>query len=223
MTRAIAPPIDRIELTPGSAIQINGIDWDGYISLIQQLGDNRVTRIAYAQETLEIRMPSQLHEAINRLLAAIIMTLAEEYGYEFNGLGSMTIDRPNLGKAIEPDSCFYIQNAQSGQGIENSIASSDTPPDLAVEVDIANRSDYKFDIYRSIGIPELWVYQREGKNLAAGGVIKFKQLDNGVYIDVANSRAFPALTTVQLAQWIEMRRNGTDLTVIRAVRVFCHQ
>ena len=223
MTRAIAPPIDRIELTPGSAIQINGIDWDGYISLLQQLGDNRATRIAYTQETLEIRMPGQLHETINRLLAAIIMTLAEEYGYEFNGLGSMTIDRPDLGKAIEPDSCFYIQNAQSGQGIENSISSSDTPPDLAVEVDIANRSDHKFDIYRSIGIPELWVYQREGKNLAAGGVIKFKQLDNGVYIDVVNSRAFPALTTAQLAQWIEMRRTGTDLTVIRAVRVFCRQ
>ena len=223
MTRAIAPPIDRIELTPGSAIQINGIDWDGYISLLQQLGDDRATRIAYTQETLEIRMPGQLHETINRLLAAIIMTLAEEYGYEFNGLGSMTIDRPDLGKAIEPDSCFYIQNAQSGQGIENSISSSDTPPDLAVEVDIANRSDHKFDIYRSIGIPELWVYQREGKNLAAGGVIKFKQLDNGVYIDVVNSRAFPALTTAQLAQWIEMRRTGTDLTVIRAVRFFCRQ
>lgn len=223
MTRAIAPPIDRIELTPGSAIQINGIDWDGYISLLQQLGDDRATRIAYTQETLEIRMPGQLHETINRLLAAIIMTLAEEYGYEFNGLGSMTIDRPDLGKAIEPDSCFYIQNARSGQGIENSISSSDTPPDLAVEVDIANRSDHKFDIYRSIGIPELWVYQREGKNLAAGGVIKFKQLDNGVYIDVVNSRAFPALTTAQLAQWIEMRRTGTDLTVIRAVRVFCRQ
>ena len=223
MTRAIAPPIDRIELTPGSAIQINGIDWDGYISLLQQLGDDRATRIAYTQETLEIRMPGQLHETINRLLAAIIMTLAEEYGYEFNGLGSMTIDRPDLGKAIEPDSCFYIQNAQSGQGIENSISSSDIPPDLAVEVDIANRSDHKFDIYRSIGIPELWVYQREGKNLAAGGVIKFKQLDNGVYIDVVNSRAFPALTTAQLAQWIEMRRTGTDLTVIRAVRVFCRQ
>ena len=223
MTRAIAPPIDRIELTPGSAIQINGIDWDGYISLLQQLGDDRATRIAYTQETLEIRMPGQLHETINRLLAAIVVTLAEEYGYEFNGLGSMTIDRPDLGKAIEPDSCFYIQNAQSGQGIENSISSSDIPPDLAVEVDIANRSDYKFDIYRSIGIPELWVYQREGKNLAAGGVIKFKQLDNGVYIDVVNSRAFPALTTAQLAQWIEMRRTGTDLTVIRAVRVFCRQ
>ncbi len=221
MTRAIAPPIDRIELTPGSAICIGGINWDEYIALLQQLGDDRVTRIAYTQETLELRMPSQLHESINRLLAAIIMTLAEEYGYEFNGLGSMTINRPDLEKAIEPDSCFYIQNARDGQGIDTSISSSDIPPDLAVEVDIANRSDRKFDIYRSIGIPEIWVYQREGKNLASGGVVKFKQLDNGFYLDVVHSRAFPALTTEQLARWIELRRTGTDLTVIRAVRAFC--
>jgi Uma2 family endonuclease len=222
MTTAIAPPLDRIELTPGSAIWIGGVDWAGYIALLQQLGENRATRIAYTQETLEIRMPGQLHESVNRLLAAIVMTLAEEDGYECNGLGSMTIDRPNLGKAIEPDSCFYIQNAQAGQGMEVNISSSDLPPDLAIEVDIANRSDTKFDIYRSIGVPEIWVYQREGKT-PHGGVVNFKQLENSGYVDVDRSRTFPALTTEQLVQWIEMRRTGTDLTVIRAVRAFCHQ
>jgi Uma2 family endonuclease len=222
MTTAIAPPLDRIELTPGSAICIGGVDWAGYIALLQQLGENRATRIAYTQETLEIRMPGQLHESINRLLAAIVMTLAEEDGYECNGLGSMTIDRPNLGRAIEPDSCFYIQNARNGQGMEVNISSSDLPPDLAIEVDIANRSDTKFDIYRSIGVPELWVYQREGKNSPAG-VVKFYQLKNGLYVDVAQSQAFPSVTTEQIVQWIEMRRTGTDLTVIRAVRAFCHQ
>jgi Uma2 family endonuclease len=221
MTIAIAHPLDRIELTPGSAICIDGIDWDEYISLLQQLGDDRVTRIAYTQATLEIRMPGQLHESINRLLAAIIMTLAEEYGYEFNGLGSMTIDRPNLNKAIEPDSCFYIQNAHNGQGMETTTSSNDLPPDLAVEVDIANRADRKLEIYQSIGVPEIWIYQRQRINTSVAGAVKIKQLENGCYIDVAQSRAFPAVSIEQLAQWLELRRTGTDLTVIRAVRAFC--
>jgi Uma2 family endonuclease len=216
MNTAIAAPIHQIEITPGSAICISGIDRDGYIQILQQLGEDRASRIAYNHRTLEIRMPGQLHESINRLLAAIVMTLAEEFGYEFNNLGSMTIDRPILKKAIEPDSCFYIQNARIGQGIDPNISASDLPPDLAIEVDIASRADRKLAIYRAIGVPEIWVYQ-------SGGAIKIKQLENDDYIDVTNSRAFPALTTAKLIEWIEMRRTGTDLTVIRAVRAFCRE
>jgi Uma2 family endonuclease len=214
MTTAIFTPIDRIELMPGSAIWISGIDRAGYLNICQQLGEDRATRIAYDRRILEIRMPSQLHESINRLLAAIVMTLAEEFGHEFNNLGSMTIDRPTLEKAIEPDSCFYIQNAHGGQGMEQIIANSDLPPDLAIEVDIANRSDRKLHIYRAIGVPEVWLYQ-------SGGTLKIKQLANDHYIDVLHSLAFPALTTANLIEWIELRRTSTDLTVIRAVRAFC--
>jgi Uma2 family endonuclease len=216
MTTAIVAPIHQIELTPGSAICINDLDWHGYINLLQQLGEQRATRIAYNNQTLEIRMPGQLHESINRLLAAIVMTLAEEFSYEFNSLGSMTIDRPTVEKAIEPDSCFYIQNAQLGQGINPTITDRDPPPDLAIEVDIASRSDNKFTIYRAIGVPEIWIYQ-------SGGAVKIKQLENDAYIDVDRSRAFPALTTAKLMEWIELRRNATDLTVIRAVRAFCRE
>lgn len=214
MTTAIFTPLDRIELTPGSAIYISGIDRSGYLQICQQLGEDRATRIAYDRQILEIRMPGQLHESINRLLAAIVMTLAEEFGYEFNNLGSMTIDRPTVEKAIEPDSCFYIQNARSGQGMERLISNSDLPPDLAIEVDIANRSDTKLNIYRAIGVPEIWLYQ-------SGGTLKIKQLANDNYIDVLHSLAFPALTTAKLIEWIELRRTSTDLTVIRAVRAFC--
>jgi Uma2 family endonuclease len=216
-----AIPIHQIELTPGSAICIGGLDWDEYITLLGQLGEDRSTRIAYSQKTIEIRMPGQIHEVINRLLAAIIMTLAEEYGYEFNGLGSMTINRPNLEKAIEPDSCFYIQNAQSGQGWEQAITNLDLPPDLAVEVDIAHRSDSKFGIYEAIGVPEIWVYQQHKRNLTAEGSIKFKQLVGDTYQEVSVSQIFPAVTTAQISGWIEMRRTATDLMVIRAVRNFC--
>jgi Uma2 family endonuclease len=214
MTTAIFTPIDRIEITPGSAICISGIDRTEYLNICQQLGEDRATRIAYDRRILEIRMPGQLHESINRLLAAIVMTLAEAFGYEFNNLGSMTIDRPKLEKAIEPDSCFYIQNARDGQGMETIIANSDLPPDLAIEVDIANRSDNKLNIYRAIGVPEIWLYQ-------SGGTLKIKQLANDNYIDVLHSLAFPALTTAKLIEWIELRRTSTDLTVIRAVRAFC--
>ena len=212
MTAAIATSMSQIELTPGSAIRIGGVTWEGYVALLQELGDDRSTRVAYDNGVLEIRMPGQPHESANRVLAAIALTLAEEFGFEFNDLGSMTMNRPDLSKGVEPDSCFYIQNAQAGQGL-GKIISSDLPPDLALEVDIANRSDSKLGIYQAMGVPEVWLYQRDQ--------VKIKHLENEVYVDALTSRAFPAVNAGQLNQWLDVRRTGTDLTVVRAVRQLC--
>jgi Uma2 family endonuclease len=212
VTVAIATPLSKIELTPGSAMQISGVNWESYIALMQELGDTRSTRIAYANGVLEIRTPSQHHEVLNRALAAIVLTLAEELGYDFNDLGSMTINRPELSKGLEPDSCFYIQNAQAGQGLGTTIA-NDLPPDLALEIDVAHRSDTKLSIYQALSVPEVWLYQ--------GDQVKIKHLDQGQYADALTSRAFPIVSSNQLNQWLELRRSGTDLTVVRSVRQFC--
>jgi Uma2 family endonuclease len=212
MTVAIATPLSNIELTPGSAIHISGVNWESYIALIQELGDTRSTRIAYTNGVLEIRIPGQQHESINRVLAAIALTLAEELGFEFNDLGSMTINRPTLSKGLEPDSCFYIQNAQAGQGLDITI-SNDLPPDLALEIDIAHRSDTKLSIYQALSVPEVWLYQRDQ--------LKIKHLNQGQYVDALTSHAFPTISANQLNQWLQLRRTGTDLTVVRAVRQFC--
>lgn len=211
MTAVLATPISQIELAPGSAIRIDGVTWEGYIALLQELGGDRSTRVAYENGVLEIRMPGQPHEAANRVLATVALILAEEFGFEFNDLGSMTMNRPQLSKGVEPDSCFYIQNAQAGQGLSETI-SSDLPPDLALEVDIANRSDSKLSIYQAMGVPEVWLCQRDQ--------VKIKHLANGMYVDALTSRAFPAVSAEQLNQWLEVRRTGTDLTVVRAVRQF---
>ncbi|QYO68522.1 Uma2 family endonuclease [Leptolyngbya sp. 7M] len=126
----------------------------------------------------------------------------------------MTMNRPSLSKGVEPDSCFYIQNAQAGQGLGETIP-SDLPPDLALEVDIANRSDSKLSIYQAMGVPEVWLYQ--------GDTIKIKRLEGGVYVDALTSRAFAIVQTDQLNQWLQLRKTGTDLTVVRAVRQFCRE
>jgi Uma2 family endonuclease len=213
VTVAIATPLSKIELTPGSAMQISEVHWERYIALMQELGEARSTRIAYANGVLEIRMPGQQHEVLNRALAAIVLTLAEELGYDFNDLGSMTINRPELSKGLEPDSCFYIQNAQAGQGLGTTIA-NDLPPDLALEIDIAHRSDTKFSIYQALRVPEVWLYQDDQ--------VKIKHLDQGQYVEaLLTSRAFPLVSANQLNQWLELRRSGTDMTVVRSVRQFC--
>lgn len=214
MVAVMATPIAQIELLPGSAIRISEVSWAGYLTLLQDLGEDRGSRVAYDQGLLELRMPGQPHETVNRVLAAIVMTLAEEFGLEFNDLGSMTMNRPDLEKGIEPDSCFYLQNAVAGQGLVET-SRTDLPPDLVLEVDIASRSEGKLGIYQAMGVPEVWIYRQ--------GRLEIKQLMQDSYRDTSVSRAFPLIGVEPLNAWIQLRQQGINLTVVRAVRQFCRQ
>jgi len=111
MPVTLAAPLNQIVLAPGSAMTVSGLSWQHYQLFLAELGDDRATRLAYSGGSLEIRMPSKLHEIVNRLLSKIIFTLAEELGLEIVDLGSTTWNREDLDKSIELDSCFFIQNA----------------------------------------------------------------------------------------------------------------
>jgi Uma2 family endonuclease len=212
MTTVIATPISQIKLAPSSAMMLAGLTWKTYEALLQELGGDRSTRVAYDRGVLEIRMPGEPHEIINRLLAKIITMLAMESGMEANDFGSVTLNREELDRGIEPDSCFYIQNAARGQGLEAN-ASENLPPDLVLEVDIASSSANKMAIYQAMGVSEVWLYRRN--------VLKIQLLQDEQYQDVVNSRAFPRVNVERLNQWLEMRKTETDLTVLRHVQQFC--
>ncbi len=212
MTTTITTPISQIKLAPGSAMTIAGLTWQTYAALLQELREDRSTRIAYDRGVLEIRMPGEPHEIINRLLAKIITMLAMEFGIEANDFGSVTLNREDLDRGIEPDSCFYIQNAVRGQGMAETVSTS-LPPDLALEVDIASSSTSKMAIYQVMGVPEVWLYRRNE--------LKIQLLQGGQYGTVTHSRAFPRVSEEQLNQWIQLRKAETDLTVLRDVQRFC--
>jgi Uma2 family endonuclease len=205
---AVATPIHQIKLAPDSAMMISGLTWVRYKALLNELGDDRSTRTAYDHGTLEIRMPGEAHEIINRLLAKIITMLALELGIEANDFGSTTLNRKSIDRGIEPDSCFYIQNAMRGMAVKVSDSLS---PDLAVEVDIASSSVGKMEIYQAIGIPEIWLYRRS--------ILSIQCLRNGQYVDSLTSLSFP-ITVELLNKWIELRKTETDLTVLRSVQQF---
>jgi Uma2 family endonuclease len=214
MTAAIATPLSQIQISPGSAIQLTGITWQHYLALIEELGNDRSTRITYSHGILEIRMPGALHEIINRLLAKIIFTLAEEMGLDINDLGSTTFSRQDLDQGIEPDSCFYIQHAHLIQGLNPTIPEN-LPPDLAIEVDISSFSRDKMSIYQAIGVPEVWVYRQ--------GQVKIYQLQENQYIEVLDSPTFPAVSVQQIQEWIRYREASNDSTTLREVRRFCRE
>ncbi len=211
MAITLATPLSEIALSPGSAITLTGLSWPHYQALLAELGENRATRLAYSDGVLELRMPSQLHEIISRLLSKIIFALAEQGDREIVDLGSTTWNRVDLAKGIEPDGCFLIQNAQRMPGLNPTIP-PDLAPDLVIEVDIASTSEKKLAIYQAFGVPELWIYRN--------GQIHILIRQDGQFYPAENSLAFPTLSALQLQTWITLRATTSDLAVIKAVRQF---
>lgn len=102
-------PSDGVSALEVGFVVLHNVSWQTYQALLADMGEHRATRLAYDRGILEIKMPSKLHELINRLLERIITTLTEELGMNVLPLGSTTFNREPQG--VEPDSCFYIQNS----------------------------------------------------------------------------------------------------------------
>ena len=134
------------------------ISWLTYQSLVADLERSPTVRLTYDCGTLEIRMPLDPHESYKKLIGRLIEAATEEIGLEIRSLGSRTCNREDLISGLEPDQCYYVQNESVVRGIEQIDLNRLPPPDLAVEIDITSSSLDRFEIYKNLGVPEIWHY-----------------------------------------------------------------
>jgi Uma2 family endonuclease len=207
MTTALNPPE---QLT--QSVTLNNVSWALYRQLQAERGDDCGRRVAYDRGRLEITVPSFSHEQINRTIAELFAMIADESGLDFINAGSTTFEREDLEQGFEPDTCFYIQNAERVRGQEQIRLAADPPPDLIIEVDFAHSSLNKFPIYAGLGIPEVWRYRK-------GRLIVLK-LEGGAYREQAESAALPGVTSDDLTRLLAESREQKRLEWVRRVRDF---
>jgi Uma2 family endonuclease len=185
---------------------LSGVTWQTYKQLLTELGDRRTSRLTYTQGTLEIIMPSDRHETHKKLIERMIETLTEELNLPTKSFGSTTLNREDLEKGAEPNSCYYIQNVSHIQGRTINLA-TDPPPDLVVEVDISNPSSQRIEIYKQLGVPEIWRY--------SGSTVQIYQLKAGDYHASDFSPTFQIVLTTVINQLLEQAETQDDTTLIR--------
>ena len=78
------------------------------------LNERTRARLTYDRGTLEITMPSEMHEFYARLIERFIIILVVELGMQVKTLGSTTLDREDLDRGSEPDNGYYIQKPAPG-------------------------------------------------------------------------------------------------------------
>jgi Uma2 family endonuclease len=155
-------------------------------------------------------MPSDLHESYKKLLGRIVESLTEALEIEILSLGSMTCDRQDLARGLEPDQCYYIQNEAKVWGKAKIDLQIDPPPDLAIEIDITSSSINRFAIYAKLGVPEIWRYD--------GQRISIHHLVGEFYLLSDRSIAFPLVSTQDLQSFLDLKNTVKENALMRRVR-----
>ncbi len=198
------------ESVPAEArVVLRGVSWQTFKALMADIGEDRSCRIAYDQGLLEIRVPYEQHEEPKILIAEFVTATADELEIEIRQLGSLTLEREDLTRAIEPDTCFYIQNEFQVRGKEIKLPNV-PPPDLVVESDYTRSSLNKFNIYASLGVPELWRYRKQ--------TLQVYQLVEEKYEQTDKSLAFPFIPIAEIPGFIEQSKTIGQRASVRLFR-----
>jgi Uma2 family endonuclease len=192
---------------------MRGISWETYERLLREVGDDHPgLHLTYDDGLLEIFMPGKKHEKVKTIVARLLEAYSDEVGIDAEDLGSMTFKQKKKKKGLEPDECYYVQNIAKVAEMQDEFdPAKDSPPDLAIEVDITSSSISRQSIYAVLGVPEIWRY--DGERIAP-----FLRQRSGSYVKVAKSAAFPKLDFAQLNRCLAIGLAETQPAAIRALR-----
>jgi Uma2 family endonuclease len=130
-------------------VVISGLSWAQFEAMVTLRGDRSAPRLAYLEGTLELMSPSRHHERIKGLLGHLVGVFAEERQLQVWSYGAWTLRHDARTTAVEPDDCFIIGDQTRAR------------PDLAIEIEWTRGGIDKLEIYRRLGVPEVW-WWRDG-------------------------------------------------------------
>jgi Uma2 family endonuclease len=191
---------------------LHNISWETFEALLKDTAEDRSSRFAYDDGTLEIMTPLFEHENPKWNFGNFIVALAEELQIEIKSAGSTTLKKKITKKGIEPDNCYYIQNEAAIRGKNTLNLETDPPPDLAIEIDITSSSVDKFAIYQTLGVSELWRY--DGQDL------KFYHSIDGQYVERESSIAFPIATVNEISRFIGQSKTMGEIALLKSFRTW---
>ena len=205
-----APPLRRN--AHRQCLRLSGIDWRTYSRLLFALAEQPGVHLAYDRGELEIMSPLLEHDDDGRFLGDLVFVLTEELGLPLKRGGSATLRRRMKQRGIEADECFWIANAHRMAGRRRLDLRTDPPPDLAIEIDVTSSSLDRMGIYAALRVPEVWRLE--------GNTLSFHVLgQDGKYVSVAHSQAFPQIAPADLASFLlEGRKAGDENVVMRDFR-----
>lgn len=192
-TAPILAPPSRVE-DPDQRVILNGIDWWQFETFLAIRGDRAGVRITYLEGQLEIMSPSQSHEMLAKMIARLLEAYADEKGLVFEGYKSMTMRNAPKERGIEPDECYAVGAAKES-------------PDLAVEVIWTHGGIDKLDVYRGLGVREVWIWSK--------GELKAYELRRNAYVEISESVVISGLEPSFIREFLDCETQSEGVRKMR--------
>ncbi|MBI3181674.1 MAG: Uma2 family endonuclease [Myxococcales bacterium] len=161
-------------------------------------GERRAPRLAYLEGVLELMSPSKDHEQLKSWIGCLIEVWCLEQGVEFAKYGSWTLESKRAERGVEPDECYLF----------GEVDPDAERPDLAIEVVWTSGGLNKREIYRKLGVRELWTWKRERFTICA--------LRGDVYEEVPQSEVLPGIDLDELASFLDRPTTSQAIRDYRA-------
>lgn len=127
-------------------VMLYGVSWTDYDAIDRVRGpDAPQPRLSYLDGTLELMTTGSRHELVKKLLARLIEAYADEHEIELIGVGNATFRKKARKAGLEPDECYWLDGEK-------------VVPDLAIEVVQTSGGVDKLEIYRRLGVREVWFW-----------------------------------------------------------------
>jgi Uma2 family endonuclease len=181
--------------TADQRIVTYSVPWSHYEAQLALRGDAPVPRMAYLDGTLELMSPSKDHERAKSYIGRLVEAFALERGIDLSPYGAWTLKSAIKLSGAEPDECYIVGADQSKE-----------LPDVAIEVVWTSGGIDKLEIYRRLGVGEVWFW-RDGR-------IEVHVLRQQRYEPVERSPLFPDLDVGLLCSFLDRP------TAMQAVRAF---
>ena len=175
-------------------VRLTGLTWTDYERLLETRGDRSAPRLTYLRGVLEIMSPSYDHEAIKSMLARLFEAYCMDRGVDFMPVGSWTIKDKKKERGAEPDECYVFGTERRER------------PDLAIEVVWTSGGLDKLEVYRLLGVAEVWIWRH--------GSLSVHVLRGDHYERTTTSARFPELDLDLMLRFLDRP------SVTRAVQDF---
>jgi Uma2 family endonuclease len=164
-------------------VVLHDVSWEDYERLLEIRGDHSAPRISYLDGEVEIMSPSRDHEQIKSYIGGLLETWCIDRGMDVSPFGSWTLKKKKDERAAEADECYIFGTEKRER------------PQLAVEVEWTHRGIDKLEIYRKLGVDEVWYWRK--------GVIEIYVLTEKTYARAQRSRLLPDLDVELLASMLD--------------------